>query len=102
MLARWPIFTMIGATYEINNLSLASFGMQGELLHLSGGFWTQLGGSVDTHGKLGIMGALGFSVIGVEAQYRGYEDSDYGVAVLGKLRIPIGVILYAFDVNKKK
>lgn len=102
MFARWPVFTILGATYEFNNLSPASFGLQGELLHLSGGMWGQIGGSVDIHGKLGVMGSLGFSVIGVEAQYRGYEDSNYGVAVLGKIRIPVGVILYAFDLNKKK
>lgn len=102
MFARWPFFTMVGATYEFNNLSPASFGLQGELLHLSSGVWVQGGGSVDIHGKAGVMAALGLSVVGVEAQYRGYEDSGYGVAVLGKVRIPIGVILYAFDVNKKK
>ena len=102
MFARWPIFTMIGATYEFNNLSAASFGLQGELLHLSSGIWGQLGGSVDIHGKAGMMAALGLSVVGVEAQYRGYEDSGYGVAVLGKLRIPIGVLLYAIELNKKK
>jgi hypothetical protein len=102
MFARWPVFTMIGATYEYNNLSPASFGLQGELLHLSGGFWGQAGGSVDIHGKVGVMAALGFSVIGAEVQYRGYEDVGYGVALIGKLRLPLGVILYAFDLNKKK
>jgi hypothetical protein len=102
MFARWPVFTMIGATYEFNNLSPATFGLQGELLQLSGGVWGQLGGSVDVHGKAGVMESLGFSVVGVEAQYRGYEDSGYGLTLLGKVRIPIGVILYAFDLNKKK
>ena len=102
MFARWPVFTMIGATYEYNNLSPATFGVQGELLHLSGGVWGQIGAMMDTHGKAGGLVSLGFSIIGVEAQYRGYEDNAYGVAVLGKLRIPIGVILYALDVNKKK
>ena len=102
MFARWPIFTMVGATYEYNGLSPATFGVQGELLHLSAGVWGQVGGMIDVHGKPGVMGSLGFSVIGVEAQYRGYEDKDYGVAVIGKIRVPVGVLLYALDVNKKK
>jgi hypothetical protein len=102
MFARWPVFRIIGATYEYNNLSPASFGLQGELLHLSAGFWVQAGGSVDIHGKAGVMGGLGFSVIGVEAQYRGYEDVGYGATLIAKLRLPIGVILYALDQNKKK
>lgn len=102
MFARWPVFTMIGATYEYNNLSPATFGIQGELLHLSAGIWGQLGGMVDVHGKLGVMAAFGISIIGVEAQYRGYEDVGYGAAVLAKLRLPLGVIMYALDLNKKK
>jgi hypothetical protein len=102
MFARWPVFTMIGATYEYNGLSPATFGVQGELLHLSAGIWGQVGAMVDVHGKPGGMAALGFSIIGVEAQYRGYEDKDYGFAVLGKIRVPLGVLLYALDINKKK
>ncbi len=102
MFARWPVFTMIGATYEYNGLSPATFGVQGELLHLSAGIWAQVGGMLDVHGKPGGMVSLGFSVIGVEAQYRGYEDKDYGAAVIGKIRIPVGVLLYALDLNKKK
>lgn len=102
MFARWPVFAMIGATYEYNGLSPATFGVQGELLQLSSGFWGQLGAMVDVHGKPGGMASLGFSVIGVEAQYRGYEDKEYGFAVLGKIRVPVGVLLYALDINKKK
>ena len=102
MFARWPVFTMIGATYEYNGLSPATFGVQGELLHLSAGIWGQVGGMIDVHGKPGVMGSLGFSIIGVEAQYRGYEEKDYGVAVIGKIRVPVGVLLYALDINKKK
>ncbi len=102
MFARWPVFTMIGATYEYSGLSPATFGVQGELLQLSSGFWGQLGGMIDVHGKAGGMVALGFSVLGVEAQYRGYEDKEYGAAVIGKVRIPVGVLLYALDINNKK
>jgi hypothetical protein len=102
MFARWPVFTMVGATYEYNGLSPATFGLQGELLHLSAGVWGQLGGMVDIHAKPGAMAAFGFSIIGVEAQYRGYEDKDYGFAVIGKIRVPLGVLLYALDINKKK
>lgn len=102
MFARWPLFSMVGATYEYNGLSPATFGVQGELLHLSAGIWGQLGGMIDVHGKPGGMVALGFSVLGVEAQYRGYEDKDYGAALIAKIRIPLGVLLYALDINKKK
>ncbi|CAN5924503.1 hypothetical protein BH11MYX4_BH11MYX4_40710 [soil metagenome] len=102
MFARWPVFTMIGATYEYNGLSPTTFGVQGELLHLSAGIWGQVGGMVDIHAKPGVMASFGFSIVGVEAQYRGYEDKDYGFAVLGKIRVPVGVLLYALDINKKK
>lgn len=104
MLARWPVFTMIGATYEYSNLAPGAFGIQGELLHLSAGFWGQLGAEIDTHAKGGVMAALGFSVVGVEAQYRGYETDSGGLvtgfAVLGKIRVPLGVILYAVDKSR--
>ena len=106
MFARWPIFTMVGATYEYSNLAPAAFGVQGELLHLSAGFWGQLGAQIDTHGKGGMMASLGFSVVGIEGQYRGYEKDDGGLvtgfALLGKVRIPLGVILYAVDHAKHK
>ncbi len=100
MLARWPTFLMFGATYEISNLSLATFGLQAELMSLAVGFWGQVGAMIDTSAHVGGMVSVGWSILGVEGQYRGFDDDGYGFVVLGKIRIPIGFIAYAFSKSK--
>jgi hypothetical protein len=95
----FPTFKSIGLTYEFNNESYAAFGLQAEITHIPSGFWGQFGGMLDTHGKGGGMAAVGFSLVGVEAQYRNYAASDFGFAVFAKLRVPVGVLLYAVRAN---
>lgn len=103
MFASWPLFVSVGATYELNNLSAATYGLQVELMQIDTGLWAQAGPMVDGHGQLGGMLSVGWSLFGVEAQYRGYDEvifdrtshDGYGFALLGKIRIPLGFILYA-------
>ena len=103
MAVRWPFMYAVGATYEINNLSPAAWGVQAEILHIGAGIWAQLGGSVDYKGEFGGMASVGWSMLGIEAQVRGYKDvlpfaqpndPGYGFALVGKVRIPVGFILY--------
>ena len=50
------------------------------------------GGLVDTHAQFGVMGSVGWSVLGVEYQYRGCQDPGGVSAIYAKLRIPIAMI----------
>jgi hypothetical protein len=95
-------FWQVGATAEwVSALGRPAFGVQGEYLHLELGTWFQLGGSIDTKGKPGGMIAGGLSIVGVEAQYREFENDTEGhVALLAKLRIPIGVLAYGLRSKK--
>lgn len=106
MYATWPYIYSIGATFESNNLSPLAWGLQAEVTHIGAGIWLQLGGMVDWKARFAGTLAVGWSVFGIEAQLRGYKDvlpeavpSDfgYGVAILGKVRVPIGVILYVLS-----
>ena len=94
LFVREPLYNAIGFTYEYSSLANATFGIQAEVLHLDSGFWGQLGGLLDTHGNPGVMAAFGFSVLGVEAQYRSYPGLGDGVAVYVKVRAPVGVLAY--------
>jgi hypothetical protein len=103
LFARWPISTSIGTTFEVNNLSAATYGLQLEFLHIGMGVWLQLGAMMDGRAQFGGLASLGWSFLGVEAQVRGYDqplpdrqaNDGYGFAILGKVRIPLGFILYA-------
>ncbi len=94
LLIRDPSFFAFGATYELSHLSAATLGLQAEYLHLESGAWAQIGPLVDVadHAKLGFMGSLGISVIGVEYQGRNYNAYGYASVVFAKLRIPLGMI----------
>jgi hypothetical protein len=95
-------FWQVGATAEwVSSLNRPAFGLQGEYLHLELGTWLQVGGSLDTKGKPGGMIAAGLSIVGVEAQFREFENDTEGhVALLAKLRIPIGVLAYGLRTKK--
>ncbi len=103
LFASWPLFVSVGATYELNNLSAATYGLQAEVMLIESGLWAQAGPMVDGHGQFGGMLSVGWSLFGVEAQYRGYDEvifdrashDGYGFALLGKIRIPLGFVLYA-------
>lgn len=104
MFVKLPIAVAIGATFEVNNVSMATYGAQLELLHLETGVWGQLGPTVDGHGNFGGLLSVGWSLFGIEAQVRGYDEvrpsafqGGYGFALVGKLRIPVGYILYVLS-----
>lgn len=88
-------YRALGVTYEYSALSPAAFGIQGEVLNLELGLWTQLGGFVDVSGHFGAQLAAGWSLFGVEGQYRAVEDRGSAFAVFGKLRLPISIIARA-------
>jgi len=95
------IYLALGATYDLSSLSPATFGVQGEFLHLESGFWLQLGGFIGTPGaRPGGMAAVGFSLLGIEAQARSYDDLGSVGAVYLKVRIPIGVLVYGLTHRK--
>ncbi len=104
MFAGLPVTMSIGVTFEVNNVSMATYGAQIELLHMESGLWGQLGPTVDAHGNFGGLLSVGWSLFGIEAQVRGYDEvrpasfqGDYGFALLGKIRIPVGFILYVLS-----
>ena len=78
-------------------------GVTAEYLNLENGLWAQLGVNMDTKTRPGGMAALGFSIVGVEVQVREFEgDGSVHAALLGKIRIPIGIIAYAFGAGGGK
>ncbi len=94
-------FWQIGATTEYSSVSRTAFGVQAEYLHLQMGGWLQVGGMLDLKGRPGLMAAMGLSLFGVEAQYRKLEGlEDPALAVLGKIRIPLGIIWYALETRR--
>lgn len=99
---REPLYLALGATYEISNLQKATFGIQGEVLHLDMGFWAQGGGLLDVSGHPGGMLALGWSLFGVEGQVRDYDGRGTGAAVYAKIRFPISIIARLFTSRSPK
>ncbi|HQP38803.1 MAG TPA: hypothetical protein PLI95_26645 [Polyangiaceae bacterium] len=95
LFANEPFYYALGPTFETSNLAGATFGLQGEVVNIGSGLYAQIGGLVDSHAKLGAMGALGWSLFGVEYQYRSYEDLGNVSALYAKVRIPISMIYRA-------
>lgn len=92
------LYFSLGPTYEISKLQPATFGLQGEVMHIETGLWCQIGALVDIAPHPGFMVAAGWSLFGIEFQAREYDTYGIGEApaVYGKIRIPIGVIARAF------
>jgi hypothetical protein len=93
---REPLYLSLGMTYEFSDLSKATFGVQGEVMHLDLGLWAQGGGLLDVAGHAGGMLAVGWSLFGVETQLRQYDGLGSGIAVYAKLRLPISIIARIF------
>jgi hypothetical protein len=97
MVVRGSKFIMFGGGYEWSNLSYATLNLQAEFMHLSSGFWGQIGALLDLEKvRPGLSVSVGYSILGVELQQRSYQGFGAATAVFGKLRIPLGVIGYAF------
>jgi hypothetical protein len=106
MIIREPLYNSIGLTYEYSPQAVATLGIQAEVLHLERGFWGQLGGLLDVSSspvRPGLMAAVGYSLLGVEGQYRTYNSDGLGsgVAVYLKLRVPVSIITRIFATNHK-
>jgi hypothetical protein len=96
-----PAYLALGPTYEWSPISPATFGVQGEFLYYDLGVWVQLGGLLDTHGLPGGNAAIGWSVLGVEGQYRTYQGLGDVAALYVKLRLPIGILVHALSQRSK-
>jgi hypothetical protein len=92
-----PSFRALGLTYEISELTPATFGLQFEFMSLNSGAWFQVGAMVDIQPRPGFMLGAGLSLLGVEGQVRWSEGEGAFVAIYGKLRIPLGIIGFALS-----
>lgn len=92
-----------GPTFETSKLQPVTVGLQGEVMNLEAGLWAQAGALFDGGAHPGAMGAIGWSLFGVEAQYRVYDKYNLGEvpAVYFKLRIPIGVFFSKYAKREK-
>jgi hypothetical protein len=102
LFVREPLYEALGLTYEYSSLSKGTFGIQGEILHLDMGIWGQVGALLDVSGHPGGMAAIGWSLVGVEAQYREYDGRGDGIAIYAKLRIPVSIIARIFSSPPKQ
>ncbi|HET9953637.1 MAG TPA: hypothetical protein VFQ61_03995 [Polyangiaceae bacterium] len=96
LFAHDPAYYALGVTYEWSNQAPWAFGVQAEMLRIETGLWAQAGVLIDSNIKAGATLALGWSIFGVEGQVRSFDPEPYGLAVLGKVRIPISFIAMAF------
>lgn len=87
-----PLFPAIGLTAEGTTLQPPRFGVQVESLHLWTGLWAQFGADYDTKKRVGFHGAVGHDLLGLEAQSRRHVNGDYVWSIVGKVRIPLGII----------
>jgi hypothetical protein len=92
-----PWYGAVGVTYEISTLALAAIGVQGEILHLGTGLWAQLGGALSTRGQPSAMFAFGWSLVGIEGEWRAPTLAGPNWVILGKLRIPVALIVMAIQ-----
>jgi hypothetical protein len=104
LIVREPLYSALGFTYEWSPQSNATLGIQAEILHLELGVWGQLGALLDVGSgpvRPGLMGAVGWSLFGVEAQYRTYNNDGLGsgIAVYGKIRIPVSILTRVFSTH---
>ncbi len=99
LIVRNDNFYQLGATAEyMGLLHRPAFGVQAEYLHLQLGAWAQIGAALDTKGRPGGMAAVGLSLFGIEAQVREFDQtSDVTVAFIGKIRVPIGILVYGLS-----
>ena len=88
---REPLYFSLGMTATVYNKAPTDFGIQGEVIHLWTGLWTQLGLTTNVKGMPGLNVSAGWSLFGVEAQTI-LVKGDLSWSYFGKLRIPIGII----------
>jgi hypothetical protein len=94
LLVREPRYLMLGATAELASRQRVTLGLQGELADATSGLWLQAGPTLDVRGNFGGMLAVGLSFLGVEIQRRPVDGLGDSTILLGKLRLPLGVIYH--------
>lgn len=92
---RGPWFLTIGGVLAWPLPDQPAVGVQAEIMNLSAGLWLQSGVLVGMDGHIDAGLTTGFSLIGVEARLQHLEMGDPDMAVLGRLRIPIGMFALA-------
>jgi hypothetical protein len=101
MLVSAPNFFMLGATYEWQNKSFATFGLQFEYIHLISGLWFQIAPLLDVqHVRPGVSASVGWSLFGAEIQQRAYEGLGPTTALFGKIRVPVGFLVWALTYRR--
>lgn len=90
-----------GLTVEWRSPGAVGVGMQAELLHQEQGVWAQLGFTLDVTPAVrpGAMLAVGWSLLGLEAQARQGLSGPAEVVLLAKLRVPVRHVLLALGVR---
>jgi hypothetical protein len=94
-----PWYTSVGLFYDLSSFTPATFGIQTEQMQLTSGLWVQAGAGVDVQPRPMVMAGLGWSIFGVEIQYRDFgsvRDVNTGAAVYGTLRVPVSIIARVF------
>lgn len=93
-----PFALTLGPTAEIATDMATRFGLEAELTNLHMGLYGQLGAGIEIDGSPVATGAVGWTLLSVETQYRpagdAQEDSEW--ALLGQIRIPVNWLFEAF------
>jgi hypothetical protein len=99
MIMRGSYFWQLGATAELSTFEWdkrSCFGAQVELLHFTSGFWWQVGGFADIEAYGGMTAAMGWTLLGLETQFRTRLDEPVSWSVLLKLRVPLRMFFPMF------
>jgi hypothetical protein len=88
-----PWFPAFGMFVQVSSHRAPVTGVEVELMHLWSGLWTQVGVGSDFRRHTGCLLSAGLSVVGVQGELWRAPGGRHEWAVLGKLRLPLGVIL---------
>jgi len=89
-----PFFLSVGVTGEVGGLAGYGVGLQGDLIHLWGGYTFQVGAEYAEGGAWIVHAGLGYAILSAEWQHDFDTDAD---ALFFKLRIPIGIVFYGMS-----
>ena len=95
-----PWFFTAGLTVQWPTPDTLAFGLQLEFSHLWSGIWLQPGVAIQTDRKVLLSATAGFSLIGVETRVSDLGAETPQIAVLARLRIPVGLL--ALSIQKQK
>ena len=93
-----PWYLGIGATVSYGGLGGAAVGAQADLTNTWGGVWGQAETAWSFTDGLMLSIGFGYKLMGIEIKV---ADGGRDVAFLGKVRIPIGLILYVRNIHDR-